>query len=78
MILAGLFLAAIELAGVTGTDLRARAFFDCNNVKVGDPMTLTVDFIGNADFAALHPPRLSRALDGRVWKLDQASAKTET
>ena len=78
MIFAGILLAAIELAGVTGTDLRARAFFDCNNVKVGDPMTLTVDFIGNADFAALHPPHLARELDAKVWKLDQASAKTET
>ena len=27
-------LCAIELAGVTGSDLRARAFFDANNVKV--------------------------------------------
>ena len=28
-------LAAIELTGVTGGDLRSRAFFDANNVKVG-------------------------------------------
>ena len=42
--------AAIQLAGVEGTDLRARAFFDANNVKVGDPMVLTIDFLGEADF----------------------------
>ena len=51
---------AIQLTGVTGSDLRARAFFDANNVKVGDPMTLTIDFLGEADFRALHPPALSR------------------
>lgn len=71
-------LAAIPLAGVTGDSLRARAFFDANNVKVGDPMTLTVDFIGSADFASLHPPALSRHVDRRDWKVDDVSAKTDT
>ena len=71
-------LTAIELTGVTGEDLRARAFFDANNVKVGDPMVLTVDFIGEADFKTLHPPALSKAVDRRDWKLDDVSAKTDT
>ena len=70
--------AAIVLQGVTGEDLRARAFFDANNVKVGDPMVLTVDFIGEADFKTLHPPALSKAVDRRDWKLDDVSAKTDT
>ena len=73
-----LMLAAIPLAGVVGEKLRARAFFDANNVKVGDPMVLTVDFIGEADFKSLHPPALSKAVDRRDWKLDDASAKTDT
>ena len=73
-----LFLAAIHLAGVTGSELRARAFFDANNVKVGDPMILTVDFIGEAEFKDLHPPALARAVDRRVWKVDDVSAKTDT
>ena len=30
--------AAIRLAGVTGDDLTARAYFDVNNAKVGDPL----------------------------------------
>lgn len=76
--LAALLMAVIELTGVTGTKLSARAFFDVNNVTVGDPMTLTMDFIGEADFSSLHPPRLASALDPTVWKLDQASAKTDT
>ena len=70
--------SAVTLGGVTGEKLRARAFFDANNVKVGDPMTLTLDFIGEADFSQLHPPALSRELDAAVWRLDDRSAKTET
>lgn len=73
-----ILLAAIALQGVQGKDLRARAFFDANNVKVGDPLVLTVDFLGNADFKSLHPPALSRAVDRKDWKVDDASAKTDT
>ena len=73
-----LLAAAIQLTGVTGNDLRARAFFDANNVKVGDPLVLTVDFLGEADFKDLHPPALSKFVDRKDWKLDDASAKTDT
>ena len=73
-----LLLAAIQLAGVEGNDLRARAFFDANNVKVGDPMILTIDFIGEADFKDLHPPALAKAVGKGDWKLDDVSAKTDT
>lgn len=73
-----LLLCAIELLGVRGNALRARAFFDANNVKVGDPLVLTVDFIGDADFHALHPPALAKAVDRADWKVDDVSAKTDT
>lgn len=73
-----LILAAIQLSGVTGTDLRARAFFDANNVKVGDPLVLTVDFVGSAEFRDLHPPALSRFVNAKDWKVDDVSAKTDT
>ena len=73
-----LLLAAIQLVGVEGTDLRARAFFDANNVKVGDPLVLTIDFLGNADFKDLHPPALAKAVGRQDWKLDDVSAKTDT
>ena len=69
---------AIELSGVTGSELRARAFFDANNVKVGDPLVLTVDFLGDAEFRDLHPPALAKAVDRRIWRVDDASAKTDT
>lgn len=71
-------LSAIPLAGVTGEELSARAYFDAHNVRVGDPMVLTIDFIGEAEFFDLHPPALSREVDRSVWKIDDASAKTET
>ena len=70
--------AAIVLQGVEGTDLRARAFFDANNVKVGDPMVLTIDFLGEADFKDLHPPALAKVVGRKDWKLDDISAKTDT
>ena len=73
-----LLFCVIELLGVQGNALRARAFFDANNVKVGDPLILTIDFIGDADFHALHPPALSKAVDRADWKVDDASAKTDT
>ena len=73
-----LLLCAIELTGVTGKDLRARAFFDANNVRVGDPLVLTIDFLGEAEFSNLHPPALSKAVDRGDWRLDDVSAKTET
>ena len=75
----GLFLSStIALDGVSGSSLRAVASFDANNVHVGDPMVLTVDFIGNADFESLHPPALSREVDRSQWRVDDSSAKTET
>ena len=73
-----LLLGTITLDGVTGEQLTARAAFDANNVRLGDPMILTVDFIGTADFAALHPPALSREVDRTAWKVDDVSAKTDT
>ena len=78
MTILAIALCVIRLAGVTGSDLRARAFFDANNVKVGDPLVLTIDFLGEAEFSDLHPPALARAVDRRVWRLDDASAKTST
>ena len=71
-------LCAIVLDGVSGDRMAARAAFDANNVRVGDPMTLIVDFRGLAEFRDLHPPELSREVDASVWKVDDASAKTET
>ena len=73
-----LLIAAIKLAGVTGGELATRAYFDVNNAKVGDPLVLTIDFIGEADFTALHPPALSKHVSKEDWKVDDLSAKTET
>ena len=75
---AALLMAAITLTGVTGGELATRAYFDVNNAKVGDPLVLTIDFIGEADFTALHPPALSKHVDRADWKVDDMSAKTDT
>lgn len=77
-VLANLLIAAISLFGVTGERLKTRAFFDANNVKVGDPLILTIDFVGSADFKSLHPPALSRVVPKHDWKIDDASVKTDT
>lgn len=71
-------LTVIPLEGVVGNRLSSRVEFDAYNVNVGDPMILTVDFIGEADFGALHPPELSGVVDSSVWKVDDKSAKTDT
>lgn len=78
MIATLLLCAAIKLAGVTGSELTARAYFDVNNCKVGDPLVLTIDFLGAAEFRELHPPALSKAVNRKDWRVDDASAKTET
>ena len=73
-----IFFGVIVLDGVSGDRMLARAAFDANNVRVGDPLTLSVEFRGLAEFRDLHPPALSREVDAKVWKVDDASAKTET
>lgn len=73
-----LLFCAIHLVGVQGDALRARAFFDANNVRVGDPLVLTLDFMGSASFENLHPPALMRQVDPHDWKIDDLSAKTQT
>lgn len=70
--------AAISLDGVTGDNLRAVATFDANRVRVGDPVILHIDFVGPADYSALHPPEISREVDAAIFKVDDLSARTET
>lgn len=81
MFLAAIFnflLAAITLDGVTGANLSVTATLDANNVRIGDPLELSVRFHGSADFSTLHPPALSRSVDAAEWKVDDEGAKTDT
>lgn len=81
MILAFIFnllLGAITLDGVSGVQLSARSFLDSNNVRLGDPMTLAIDFMGTAELENIHPPALSKSVDASVWKVGDKSAKTDT
>jgi hypothetical protein len=73
-----LFFGALPL-GDAGNDVtRVDSKVEANNVNLGDPMTLTVSFYGEGDFSNLHPPKLSRLLDSKVWKVDDESARTDT
>ena len=76
----GAFLGLITLDGVTGGRLAARAEFDSNNVRLGDPMELAICFVsdGSADFSQIHPPEISSQVDSNLWRIDDASEKTET
>ena len=58
----GFMLGAISLDGVTGDQIAAEAYFDANNVRLGEPLQLSVEFSGAADLSDLHPPALSAAV----------------
>lgn len=73
-----LFLGVITLDGITGDQLSAEAVFDANNVRLGEPIILQIDIKGVADLSNLHPPALSKHVDAKTWKVDDASAKTDT
>ena len=73
-----LFGAALALDGVVGGDLCARASLDSNNVRLGDPLTLAIDFTGTADLENIHPPAISRAVESALWKVGDKSATTDT
>ncbi|MBP5791840.1 MAG: hypothetical protein J6W80_06275, partial [Kiritimatiellae bacterium] len=75
---AGAMLCAIVLNGLSGEGLRARAHFDANNVRLGDPMILSIDFTGEADFKDIHPPALAKTVDRKTWRVYDTGAKTET
>ena len=77
-LLSTILFSAIELVGVKAVNLEAVSSFDAYNVRLGDPMTLTVDFIGEANFDTLHPPPLSKYVNKNEWKVDDKSAKTST
>ena len=73
-----LALCAITLNGLTGENLKVRAHFDANNVRVGDPMTLSIDFTGNADYSDIHPPKIAGVVDRKIWRIYDSGAKTQT
>lgn len=82
MILAAMSLlaAVIPLGGVTGENLTVQAELDSCNVRLGDPMSVSLSFYAPVgfDFKALRPPVLAPSVDGQDWRLDKESAKTET
>ncbi len=67
-------LSVISLDGIVAGDITASADFDAYNVHAGDPMALTVDFMGEADFLSLQPPKISEVVDSSIWKVDDKNA----
>ena len=74
----GLLMATLTLDGVSGSGLCADASFDANNVSVGDPLTLTLDFAGDVELETIHPPALAAELDAALWRVDDTGAQTTT
>lgn len=75
-----LLAAAIPLGGVSGGRVWVQAELDGCNVRLGDPMSVTVSFLApeGYDFKSLRPPSLADGVDETVWRLDKESARTQT
>lgn len=65
--------------GAISSNLAVRASLDASVCTAGDPLVLTLEIAGANDLAAVHPPRLAdEVARGGVFRLDEASLKTET
>ncbi len=68
-----------DYCGALASNLTATATLDASVCTAGDPLMLTLDIAGANDAAAVHPPSFSSVLNaGGVFRLDEASLKTET
>lgn len=73
----GSLVAAISLGEVSGESPAVRAQLDACNVRLGDPIALTLRFYGFSDPTAIHAPALSKELDARYWRVDDDTAKVD-
>jgi len=65
--------------GAIASNLVVSAALDASVCTAGDPLVLTVDIAGASDAAAVHPPAFTEEVArGGVFRLDEASLKTET
>ncbi len=80
MIASILLATVVSLGGVKGEGLSVTAELDGCNVRLGDPMSVTVSFFAPVgfDFTALRPPSLAPFLDASAWRLDKTAPRTET
>lgn len=64
--------------GAIASNLTVTASLDAKICTAGDPLTLTMEIAGAANSASVHPPDFSFVATGSVFRIDAASAKTET
>jgi len=65
-------------SGAIGTRLTATAALDTTVCTAGDPLLLTLDLAGDADFSRVTPPDLAAPLAAAGFRLDAASARSDT
>jgi len=63
--------------GALSSNLSVRATLDTNICTAGDPLVFTLDISGAADLASVYPPALGKLVAGDVFRVDEASVKTE-
>jgi len=64
--------------GGIGSNFVVQAKLDTQVCTAGDPLVLTLDITGSGDLARLHPPQLAPRVNSPAFRVDDASAKTET
>ena len=64
--------------GAIASNLTVVAKLDTNICTAGDPLMLTLDVAGAANPSAVHPPDFAAVTKDSVFRIDAASAKTET
>ena len=64
--------------GALSSNLSVRATLDTNVCTAGDPLVFTLDIAGAADLASVYPPALGKLVTGDVFRVDEASVKTDT
>ena len=64
--------------GAIASNLTVTASLDAKVCTAGDPLTLTMEIAGAANSASVPPPDFSFIDTGGVFRIDAASAKTET
>lgn len=65
-------------SGAIGTNLVCTASLDASVCTAGDPLTLTLDIQGDGDLSRIHPPALADCAANTSFRIDDASARTET
>ena len=64
--------------GAISSNLTVKGTLDTNLCTAGDPLVFTLDVSGAADLASVHPPALGKLVAGDVFRVDEASVKTDT